>query len=207
MTILDSLLAFTVAAGILTITPGLDTALILRTAISEGKKQAWNAALGINTGCFLWGAMIAFGLGALFAASELAYTILKWCGALYLCWLGLQLIIKPRQQFEITQTTSNQQNNWYIRGVFSNLLNPKTGVFYISFLPQFIPSGNNPIVWTFILVFIHIFMSTIWSLSLIMATHKATKILKKPKFIEWMDRLTGGLFLLFAVKLAMSKSS
>lgn len=207
MTIVDSLLAFSLAAGLLTITPGLDTALILRTAISEGKKQAWYAALGINTGCFIWGAMLAFGLGALFAASEMAYLVLKWCGALYLCWLGLQLIFNPRKQFDISQPSKKITDNWYFRGVLSNLLNPKTGVFYISFLPQFIPTGQSPIGWIFILVSIHIFMSTIWSLMLIMTTHRATKMLKTPKFTQWMDRATGSVFLLFAFKLAMSKSA
>ncbi len=207
MSITDALLAFSLAAALLTITPGLDTALILRTAASEGRKEAWHAALGINTGCFLWGAMIAFGLGALLATSELAYTILKWCGALYLSWLGIQLILRPRKQFDLSKSSNEATNNWYTRGILSNLLNPKTGVFYISFLPQFIPAGTSPVMWTFILVSIHIVMSTIWSIGLIVATHRATRLLKTPKFTRWMDRITGGIFILFAVKLAMSKTS
>lgn len=206
MSVLDSLIAFSLAAALLTMTPGLDTALILRTAASEGRKQAWHAALGINTGCFLWGVMIAFGLGALLATSELAYSILKWCGALYLCWLGLQLILKPRNQFNLSVDSQDHSSNWYLRGVFSNLLNPKTGVFYISFLPQFIPANHSPVTWTFILVSIHIVMSTIWSIGLIVMTHKAAQLLKMPSFTKWMDRITGGVFLLFAAKLAISKA-
>ncbi|WP_340621734.1 hypothetical protein [Xenorhabdus siamensis] len=65
MTVLDSLLAFTVAATLLTLTPGLDTALILRTAAAKGGKKAFQAALGIDTGCLIWGAMVAFGLVAI----------------------------------------------------------------------------------------------------------------------------------------------
>lgn len=206
MSILDSLITFSLAAALLTITPGLDTALILRTAISEGKKPAWNAALGINTGCFIWGIMIAFGLGALLATSELAYTILKWCGALYLGWLGAQLLLKPRKQLNVLTNQNEQSSNWYVRGILSNLLNPKTGIFYISFLPQFIPVHQSPITWTFILVSIHIVMSTLWSIGLILMTHRATQLLKLPSFTQWMDRLTGGVFVLFAVKLAVSKS-
>lgn len=69
MTIFDTLLAYSIAATLLTLTPGLDTALILRTASVEGKKEAFKAAMGINVGCFIWGAMVAFGLGALIAVS------------------------------------------------------------------------------------------------------------------------------------------
>ena len=81
MTITDNLIAFTLAATLLTLTPGLDTAMVLRTATVEGKRQAFRAALGINVGCFLWGAAVAFGLGALIAVSEVAYATLKYCGA------------------------------------------------------------------------------------------------------------------------------
>ncbi len=84
MLVTDSLLAYTLAATLLTLTPGLDTALILRTATAEGGRKALHAALGIDLGCFIWGALVAFGLGALLAVSELAYTLLKWCGAGYL---------------------------------------------------------------------------------------------------------------------------
>lgn len=69
MSVTDSLLAFTFAAALLTLTPGLDTALILRTSVAEGGKKAVHAALGIDLGCFIWGALVAFGLGALLAVS------------------------------------------------------------------------------------------------------------------------------------------
>lgn len=205
MSVIDALWAFSLAAIVLTITPGLDTALILRTAASEGKKQAWNAAIGINLGCFIWGAMIAFGLGALFATSEMAYSILKWCGAIYLMWLGLQMVWRPRKTFEVAQSKNGKTSNWFIRGLLGNLLNPKIGIFYISFLPQFIPVNHSPIAWTLILVSIHIVMTILWFFMLITATHKATKLLKKPSFTQWMDRITGSLFIFFAVKLAMSR--
>lgn len=77
MLVTDSLLAYTLAATLLTLTPGLDTALILRTATAEGGRKALHAALGIDLGCFIWGALVAFGLGALLAVSELAYTLLN----------------------------------------------------------------------------------------------------------------------------------
>lgn len=205
MSVTDSLLAFTFAAALLTLTPGLDTALILRTSVAEGGKKAVHAALGIDLGCFIWGALVAFGLGALLAVSELAYTALKWCGAAYLCWLGIQLLLRPRQRFTLQAEGDVRSSNWFLRGMLGNVLNPKMGVFYVSFLPQFIPVGHSPIAWTFLLVSIHVCLGTLWSLTLIMASGYAADVLKKPAVVKWMDRATGAAFLLFAARLALSK--
>lgn len=204
MSIADSLLAFSFAALLLTLTPGLDTALILRTACAEGGKKAFQAALGIDAGCFVWGALVALGLGALLAVSEMAYTVLKVCGAAYLSWLGLQLVIRPRVAFSHHDEKLSPQGNWFIRGMLGNVLNPKMGIFYVSFLPQFIPAGHSPLLWTFILVSIHVTLGTIWSALLILSTHVASALLKKSSVVKIMDRATGGLFLCFAAKLAMS---
>lgn len=116
MPVTDSLLAYILAATLLTLTPGLDTALVLRTATVEGGRKAFHAALGIDMGCFIWGALVAFGLGALLAVSEFAYTLLKWCGAAYLCWLGIQLLMRPRQQFNMHPEGAKPTNNWFLRG-------------------------------------------------------------------------------------------
>ena len=205
MSVTDALLAYSLAALLLTLTPGLDTALILRTSTVEGGKKAFQAALGIDTGCFIWGAIVAFGLGALLAASEVAYNILKWCGAAYLCWLGFQLLLRPRQAFDTHQPAAPCTSNWFLKGMLGNVLNPKMGVFYVSFLPQFIPAGHSPIIWTFLLVAIHVLIGTLWSLTLILATRYASGLLKKPRFIQWMDRATGGVFMLFAARLALSR--
>ena len=204
MSVNDALLAYSLAALLLTLTPGLDTALILRTATVEGGKKAFHAALGIDAGCFIWGAVVAFGLGALLAASELAYNVLKYCGAAYLCWLGVQLLLRPRRKFDAFEFDARPGGNWFIRGMLGNVLNPKMGVFYVSFLPQFIPTGHSPVVWTFLLVSIHVLIGTLWSLTLIATTRYASGLFKIPAVVKWMDRITGGVFMLFAAKLAVS---
>ncbi|HEV7383869.1 MAG TPA: LysE family translocator, partial [Phenylobacterium sp.] len=153
MTVVQALSAYVVAAGVLTLTPGLDTALVLRTAAVEGPKRAGLAALGIIGGCLVWGAAVALGLGALLAASSLAFTVLKWAGAAYLVWLGLNLILKPRDKFELSNGAPSAGGDfiWMRRGLLTNLLNPKVGVFYISFLPQFLPTGVAPAPFIFLL--------------------------------------------------------
>ena len=102
MTIGQALLSFTLAAGLLTITPGLDTALVLRTAAVEGGKQALLAGVGICFGCLLWGAAASFGLGALLAVSSFAYNLLRIVGAIYLGYLGIKLFIRA-----FARTSSN----------------------------------------------------------------------------------------------------
>jgi threonine/homoserine/homoserine lactone efflux protein len=204
MTATDSLLAFTLAATLLTITPGLDTALILRTATVEGSRQAAKAALGINAGCLLWGAAVAFGLGAVLAVSEVAYTLLKYCGAAYLCWLGINLLRAPRASFSGPDSRQGG-GNWFVRGLLGNALNPKVGIFYVSFLPQFIPTGSPLVAWTFGLVGIHIALGVLWAGALILATRPLGEALRRPAVVRWMDRATGAVFLLFAARLAFSK--
>ncbi|ESK57318.1 LysE family translocator [Acinetobacter tjernbergiae] len=198
------LISYLIAITLLTLTPGLDTTLIIRTATIEGKIKAFQAALGINLGCIVWGIIVACGLGALLMTSDLAFNALKWMGAAYLTWLGFNLILKPRTQLAGLNESAATQN-WFMKGLWGNLLNPKVGIFYISFLPQFIPHTASPVVWTMGLVLIHVLIGFIWSIFLIVAMQSIAAYLKQPKFIQYMDRITGSIFILFALKLALSK--
>lgn len=199
------LIPYLIAISILTITPGLDTTLIIRTATLEGKTKAFQAALGINLGCIVWGVIVACGLGALLMTSDLAFNALKWIGAIYLTWLGLNLLLKPRSQLASLNNSAVTTQNWFMKGFWGNLLNPKVGIFYISFLPQFIPQSSSPVIWTMSLVMIHVVIGLIWSIFLIAAMQSISAYLKQPKFIRYMDRITGSIFILFALKLALSK--
>jgi threonine/homoserine/homoserine lactone efflux protein len=205
MTALPSLLAFTAAAALLTMSPGLDTALVLRTAAVEGPKRALLAGLGICLGCLAWGAIVAMGLGILLQASELAYTALKWAGAAYLLWLGLHLIRAPHPAVgasPLGRETSG--GGWLIRGLLTNLLNPKVGIFYVSFLPQFIPSGARVPAWTLLLAAIHALLGLLWFIALVAATRRLAAALRRPRVTRNLDRLTGAVFLLFAARLALA---
>jgi threonine/homoserine/homoserine lactone efflux protein len=207
VTVVQALAAYAVAAGLLTLTPGLDTALILRTAAAEGPKRAIFAVLGISLGCLLWGAAVALGLGALLEASKLAFTILKWVGAAYLVWLGLNLLLKPRDRFEITAggPAGGGDFTWMRRGLLTNLLNPKIGVFYVSFLPQFLPAGVQAGPFIFLLAAIHVVIGACWAACLIAATQPIAAALRRPPVVRWLDRATGVVFLGFGVRLALER--
>ena len=204
----QSLIAFTVAAALMTVTPGIDTALVLRTAAVEGPRRAFWAAAGICLGCLAWGAIVALGLGVLLAASELAYTVLKWVGAAYLFYLGATLILSRREDFAAAfdaRRTSAGAGLWFRRGLLTNLLNPKVGIFYVSFLPQFVPAGADVAATTLLLAAIHAALGLAWFAALILATRPLAAALRKPRTIRILDRLTGGVFLLFAGRLALSR--
>lgn len=207
MTIVQALLAFTVAAGLLTLTPGLDTALILRTAAVEGPRRAVLAMVGILAGCFVWGGLVAVGLGAVLQASALAFNILKWAGAAYLVWLGIGLILRPRDSFEVQSgpATSGGDTAWMRRGFLSNMLNPKMGVFYVSFLPQFLPAGVPAAPFMLLLTTIHVLLGVVWLGLLIAATQPIARVLRRAAVVRWLDRATGGVFIAFGLRLALDR--
>lgn len=203
---IELLIPFFIAICILTITPGLDTTLIIRTASLETKSKAIKTAAGISFGCIIWGVIVACGLGALLATSEIAFSILKWTGAIYLAWLGVKMILNPRNSLESANDVADKgKQNWFIKGFLTNILNPKVGIFYISFLPQFIPKGGQTEVWVMALVLIHVVIGFAWSFTLITLMKPIAKYLKQPRIIQNLDRMTGSIFLLFAVKLAFTK--
>ena len=207
MTITQALLAFIAAATVLTITPGLDTAMVLRSAAAGGRRPAVFAAIGICLGCLLWGAAASVGLGALLAASELAYTALKWAGAAYLCYLGLGLVLRPRERFDAIDGAAAKLDagSSLRQGFLTNILNPKVGVFYITFLPQFIPRSVEVIPFSMLLAAIHVALSLVWFAALIAVTAPLGRLLRRPRAVRALDRLTGGVFLAFGVRLALSK--
>lgn len=202
----EYLIAFTVAATLLTITPGLDTTLVLRTAASEGPRRAMMAGLGIALGCLGWGLIVAVGLGALLAASQFAYNVLRWAGAAYLVYLGIGLLRSPRPEFAVLAPvqSSTSGGRWLARGFLTNILNPKVGVFYVSFLPQFIPAGANVAATTVVLTVIHALLGMAWFAALILATRPLARLLCNGPFVTWLDRITGGIFVAFGVRLAAS---
>src|ERR1700745_735823 len=133
--VLLPLLAFIAAASVLTVTPGVDTAMVLRSSTSYGPRAGAAAGLGICGGLFVWGAGAAFGLTALLAASAVAFTVVKWGGAAYLVYLGAKLLAKPRAALNASSSVSGDADrkggavDALRRGFLTNILNPKVGVF------------------------------------------------------------------------------
>jgi RhtB (resistance to homoserine/threonine) family protein len=207
MTVATALGGFALVAALLTILPGPDSALILRSALTQSKKHAYVTALGIASGTFVWGAAAALGAAALLAASEFAFTILKIVGALYLAYLGISMIAKSfRRQQKIASDGAAPVGSLmaaFARGALTNLLNPKVGVFYIALIPQFIPEGVPAVGMGLLLALVHVVESIVWFTGLILAAHFARRWLSSPRVSAWIDRVTGGVLVAFGVVLAV----
>lgn len=210
---LQSLVSFAVAAGFLTVTPGIDTALILRTATVKKARQAFLVALGASTGCILWCAIAALGLGALLLVSAKSYDIIRFLGAGYLLYLGAAMILKARNDgFRTNIETGKAQEDktglsWFCQGLFNNLLNPKVGIFYVTFTPQFIPQNQNVTFFSLLLGGIHAIEGLLWATLLILATQPLSNWLKQPKVTQNLDRLTGSILIGFGLKVATEQHS
>ncbi|MBF0875424.1 LysE family translocator [Gluconobacter cerevisiae] len=201
------LLTFAAAAAVFTITPGLDTAMTLRTATTSGWKAGLAAVVGICLGLGIWGLAAAFGLTALLAASQTAFMIVKWAGALYLAWLGIGLILHPRTSLGAADAVPVQADARaaFRRGLLTNLLNPKVGIFYMTFMPQFIPPHVNVKEFSLLLTGIQALLSFSWLGLLVVLTVPLGRFLSSATVVRRMDRLTGSIFLAFSLKLALSR--
>jgi threonine/homoserine/homoserine lactone efflux protein len=115
------------------------------------------------------------------------------------------MLLRPRRSLSPAEADGKPGGSWFLKGMLGNVLNPKVGIFYVSFLPQFIPQGHALIAWTFGLVSIHVVLGLAWSLALIAATRPLSGLLRRENVIQWLDRTTGMVFVLFAARLAFSK--
>ncbi|MFE7664236.1 LysE family translocator [Streptomyces celluloflavus] len=203
---LTSLLGFTAVAALLTVSPGPDFAVVLRTALGSGRRAALCSALGIAAGCFVWGLAGAVGLTAMLSASQVAYDALRVAGALYLMWLGVQALRAARRLRTAPAADGAEPTadgggvrqtplRAFRTGALTNVLNPKVGVVYMSLLPQFIPHGAPVIATTLLLVAVHAALGVLWLGTIAVAVHRARAVFQRPRVRRRLDQATGGVLL------------
>ncbi|WP_433170722.1 LysE family translocator [Actinoallomurus sp. CA-150999] len=195
------LLTFAGVAALLTLVPGPDSLLVLRTAIAYGRRSAFVAALGIQAGCLWWGAAAGFGLTAVLAASHTLYTVLRWAGAAYLLYLGVRLLVNREEK--TGDAAESPGRGWFLRGLLTNALNPKVGVFYLSLLPQFVPAGAPVLPWSLLLTGVHVAEGLAWCTVLTVLADRLGRLLRRPAVGRVLDRVAGTAFLGFALRLAL----
>ncbi|WP_277213390.1 LysE family translocator [Isoptericola croceus] len=214
MSVTDSLLAFALVAGLLTVIPGLDTALVLRSTVSRSRAHGFAALLGIQVGTLVWGAAAAGGAAALLAASQTAYRVLTVAGAVYLVWLGGSMIWSSLRRRHTdarelagtdaprSATPPRRRRRDFTIGLGTNLMNPKVGVFYVAAIPQFVPDGANPLVMGVALALVHCALGTTWLSLVILGAGHWGRRLRESGAVRWIDRVTGGVLVAFGLRLA-----
>ncbi|MEV4178904.1 LysE family translocator [Nonomuraea sp. NPDC049709] len=204
MDIAGSIWSFAAVVALLTLTPGLDTALILRTSLLAGQRPAWGVTLGIQAGTLTWGVLTAAGLSALLAASELAYDVLRWAGAAYLVWMGLRMLMTKAEAQDMPERQEVRFWKGFRRGLITNLLNPKVGAFYVAMLPNFIPQEAPHALMGLALAGVHVVEGLVWSAVLIGFASLMSGVLRSARVRRFLDRLTGVVIVGFGVRLAVS---
>ncbi len=205
---LSNIVTFSILAGILVIIPGLDFALVLRYATTQSRKSALVVMLGITSGLFVWGTFASLGISAILQASETAFNVLKVTGACYMIWMGIGFIRNSLKDSSeaLMEIQKIRNQRIFTRGLFSNLLNPKAGVFYLSVLPQFIPAGSNHLLFGLFLASIHAVITIIFFVSLILFINMLKDFFIRPRVVKVMERISGVAVIGFGARLLLSES-
>ncbi|MBX4951530.1 LysE family translocator [Rhizobium binae] len=200
-------LAFLSAAVLLNLSPGPDIAFILGHTMRGGKRAGFAALFGVWSGACLHVLMAALGLSALLAASAVAFSAVKWVGAAYLFWLGIQAL-RAGGSGNLMKAAGEKMpvGKIYRQGILVSLLNPKVAIFFLAFLPQFVVEGAGP-VWAQLMLHggLIIGVAAFIEPPLVLLGGRLADMLKNNQEIErWLDRGLGALFVALGVRLALT---
>jgi RhtB (resistance to homoserine/threonine) family protein len=198
-----ALLTFLAAATLVIVAPGPDTLLVTRNVFRRGRRGGLVTGAGTVTGLALWSVAAALGLSALLAASEVGYNVVRVAGGLYLIWLGVQSL---RSHGAVpaapTEAPAMSMHRAYLSGVLSNLLNPKIGVFFVTFLPGFVPIGAPVGTTAALLGAVFVLETALWIVVLVWLVGRGTGWLSRQGVRRWLDRVTGVVLIGFGIRVA-----
>ncbi len=206
----SSLLTFIAFAGILTLTPGADTLLVIRNVLGGDVRTGIVTTAGICSGLFFHAVLSALGVSLILMASATLYGLLKIAGALYLGWLGLQSLrsaVKPDPEQKISASSARPRSmrRCFVEGVMSNVLNPKTAVFYLAFLPQFIHPADPVLFKSLFLAGIHFTMAFLWLCLVALLLDRYRQVLLSSVLHRWLEGVCGALLLGLGVRLMLER--
>jgi threonine/homoserine/homoserine lactone efflux protein len=195
---------FTIAAILIVLLPGPDTLVVVRNLIRGGRKAAIRTVFGVLSGLVVWVFAAALGLSAVLSASHDAYLALRIVGAAYLVWLGVQSL-RSRGKLAEEPAASRRRllGTGFPAGIASDLLNPKVGVFFVTFLPGFVPHGYSVGWMSLLLGGIFLVLTAIYFAILIAASGPVTRWITDVRIRRRMDRITGLILIGFGARLAI----
>jgi threonine/homoserine/homoserine lactone efflux protein len=224
----QQVLMFMLAGVLLNLTPGPDVLYIVNQSLRGGVRRGLVAAWGITAGCFVHVAAAALGLGAVLATSADAFNLIKWLGAAYLLWMGGRLLWRTSQSHgdgamaheqsglahsgqHVDGLASNEASGLlavFLGAFATNALNPKVALFFLAFVPQFIPAQAADPTWSFMLLGCLFNLNSLlvcmgWALAASWLAHRAQGM---QRVMHHMDRLAGLLFVGFGLKLALTEA-
>ena len=203
-------ITFFTAATLLNLSPGPDMIFIISQTSKKGISSGFASVFGIWIGTFVHVIFAALGLSAILMTSAMAFSIVKWIGAIYLIWIGIQSIrSKGSNNFKIDDVVTSRNLHKSLRqGFFVSLLNPKVAIFFLAFLPQFVePYAGTVSSQLFLHGSLIIVVAAFIEIPMILISSKfITYLNKNEKVSLWIDRGLGSLLVLLGVKLATTNN-
>ncbi len=198
-------LPFLAIALLLIVMPGPDTAMVTKNALVGGRRSGMLAAAGVTVGLFIWTTAAALGIAAVLRASEVAFDALKFAGAIYLAWIGIQML-RSRGVVPEGPTGRAESGARALRqGLLCDLSNPKVAIFFTSLLPQFVHGSGPAFVPLLLLGILFALLTFAWLAAYAFAVGHASGYLRRPRVRVVLDRLTGLVLIGFSVRLALER--
>lgn len=199
---------FVAASAALILVPGPAQALVLANTLTGGRRAGALTAVGLNVGTLIHAAAAALGLSALLATSALAFALVKYAGAAYLIYLGIQALRAkagpqpPTQSATIAAPTSNKAA--LTQSILAGTLNPKVALFFLAFLPQFVdPARGSVVAQMLILGATMAVMDTLYELALVSVLYRMRdRLVGNQRFMAWQSRISGVILIGLGLRLA-----
>jgi RhtB (resistance to homoserine/threonine) family protein len=198
-------LPFLAIAVLLIVMPGPDTAMVTKNALIGGRRSGMLAAVGVTIGLFVWTAAAALGIAAVLRASEVAFDALKFAGALYLAWIGIQMLRSRGAPAQDASGPPESGVRALRQGLLCDLSNPKVAIFFTSLLPQFVHGTGPAFVPLLLLGIVFALLTLAWLAAYAFALGHASGYLRRPSVRKWLDRATGVVLIGFSVRLALER--
>jgi threonine/homoserine/homoserine lactone efflux protein len=196
--VLFSLVTFSLAATLIVLLPGPDTLAVVRNLVRGGRRLAIRAVLGVLSGLVVWVVTAALGLSAVLRASHDAYLGLRLAGAAYLLYLGVTSL---RSRGEPGPDRRRLVGSGYTSGLLTDLLNPKVGVFFVTFLPGFVPHGDPVGATSLLFGAIFVALTALYFSVLLAAAGPVLRWMSTAKVRRRLDRGTGVVLVAFGARL------
>ena len=203
-------LPFLAISTLLILMPGPDTAVVTKNALLGGRRSGVFAAVGVSMGLTVWTIAAALGVAALLQASAVGFLVLKVVGAVYLIWIGVQML-RARDLMTAATSAGHGVDPHAVRakalrqGLLSDLSNPKIAVFFTSFLPQFVHGDGPAFAALLMLGGIFAALTLLWLAAYGIAVGHASALMRRPRVRKALDRITGVVLIAFGVRLAFEE--
>lgn len=208
---MDNFYLFVLMSILLIILPGPDTAIATKNTLSVGKLGGLKTALGTCSALLIHTSAAVLGLSAIIVKSALLFSIFKYVGAVYLIYLGIKTLWSLRKKEKADALEMNTNNKFentscFKQGFFTNILNPKVAVFFLTFLPQFVDTGSSTLIPFLIMGITYTVLTAIWFFLYVYLINQISAFMKKPKSQKMIEGITGTILIGFGIKLALEKA-